>query len=55
MAARQEEEGCYENDFFTCFLVRKGPSNDDVRQGWQGTPYQEIRPRAGFNTDDSVG
>ena len=36
-----------------CYVVCKGISNDDVRVA-RGTVFQEVRPRAGFKTGDSV-
>ena len=52
MAAQHHEE-CYEKHVFTCFLVRKGLSTDDVGVA-RGTVFPEIRPWAGFKTGDFV-
>ena len=45
--AALHEEGCYETNTFSCFLVCKGLSNDDVEVA-RGTVFQEIWPGAGF-------
>ena len=39
--------------FMFC-IVCKGPSNHDVGGGGKGTVFQEIRPRASFETGDIV-
>ena len=55
MAARHEEERYTTNTkhVFKCVPVCKGLSNDDVGVA-TGTVLQEIRPGAGFKTDDFV-
>ena len=56
--AALHEEGCYEENILTTFLVCKGLllillSNDDVGAE-RDTVFQEIRPGAGFKTGDFV-
>ena len=52
MAARHEE-GCYDEHIFTYFLVCKGVLNDGVGVA-RGTEFQEMPPRADFETGDSA-
>ena len=51
--AARHEEGCYEENIFIHCFVCKGLSNDDVGVA-RGTLFEEIRPDAGFKTDDFV-
>ena len=51
--ADRHEEGYYEKNIPTNFVVCNGLSNDDVGVA-RGTVFEEIRSGAGFKTDDSV-
>ena len=46
MAARHEEEGCFEKNICKYVLVCKGLSHDDIEVA-RGTVFQKIRPGAG--------
>ena len=53
VVAARYEEGCYEKDIYHALMFAK--DYRPMTSGWQGAPkFQEIRPWAGFKTDDFV-